>query len=117
MYYLREGNDVPYANAEQAREYQREYRRTRRAGDLCTTPGTSPLPAEFRLRTAADVLDVLEEQVEKVRDDPDAGTLEKARTIGYLAGIALRAIEAGNIAARLEALETVLKQRPRGEQS
>ena len=31
--------------------------------------------------------------------------------VGYLAGISLRAIEAGNLAARLEALEAVLKIR------
>jgi hypothetical protein len=56
-------------------------------------------------------MDLLEEQVEAVRAEKEASTLEKARTIGYLAGIALRAIEAGNLAARIEMLETVLKQR------
>jgi hypothetical protein len=65
----------------------------------------------FRLQTAADVTDLLEEQVEAVRAEEGPGTLEKARTIGYLAGIALRAIEAGNLAARVEMLEAVLKQR------
>jgi hypothetical protein len=40
--------------------------------------------------------------------------LEKARTIGYLAGITLKAIEAGNLAARIEMLEEVLKQRKEG---
>jgi hypothetical protein len=69
------------------------------------------LPLPIRLQQAADVIDLLQKQVEAVSTDPDAGTLEKARTIGYLAGIALRAIEAGNTAARLEALESVLKQR------
>jgi hypothetical protein len=63
------------------------------------------------LQTAQDVIDLLAEQVEAVRGDAEAGKLEKARTIGYLAGIVLRAIEAGNLAARLEALEAVLKQR------
>jgi hypothetical protein len=65
----------------------------------------------FRLKTAADVLDLLQEQVEAVRADADAGTLEKARCIGYLAGVTLKAIEAGNLAARIEMLEAVLKQR------
>jgi len=37
--------------------------------------------------------------------------LEKARTIGYLCGIALKAVETVNIEARLEALEQVLKER------
>jgi hypothetical protein len=102
---------MPFADPDKARDYQREYRRLRRAGEPCTTPCTAPLPAEFRLRTAADVLAVLEEQVAAVRSDPHAGPLERARTVGYLAGVTLKAIEAGNLAARLEALEAVLKAR------
>jgi hypothetical protein len=102
---------MPFANPERARDYQRDYRRLRRGGDRCTTPGTTPVPLPFRLKTAADVLRLLEEQVEAVRAEQEAGTLEKARTIGYLAGVALKAIEAGNLAARIEMLEAVLKQR------
>jgi hypothetical protein len=63
------------------------------------------------VRTAADVLAVLEEQVAAVRADEQAGAVEKARTISYLAGVALKAIEAVNLAARIEMLEAVLKQR------
>src|SRR5262245_47122623 len=102
---------MPFSDPDRARAYQREYRRLRRSGDTCTTPGTTPVPLPFRLQTAADVLDLLEEQVAAVRADQEAGTLEKARTIGYLAGITLKAIEAGNLAARLEMLEAVLKGR------
>jgi hypothetical protein len=65
----------------------------------------------FRLQTARDVIDLIEEQVTAVRDEREASTLEKARTIGYLASVALRAIEAGTLAARVEMLEIVLKQR------
>ena len=102
---------MPFADPNKARDYQREYRRTRRAGDSCTTPGTTPLPLPFRLQTAADVLALIEEQVEAVCAEAEAGTLEKARTVGFLAGVALKAIEAGNLAARVEMLEAVLKQR------
>jgi hypothetical protein len=107
---------MPYADADRSREYQREYRRTRRAGDGCTTPGTTPLPADFRLKTAADVLALLEGQVAAVLGAPagEAGTLEKARAVGYLAGLSLKAIEAGNLTARLEALEAALKLRTNG---
>jgi hypothetical protein len=63
------------------------------------------------VRTAADVLALLGEQVAAVRADDQAGAVEKARAIGYLAGVALKAIEAGNLAARIEMLEAVLKQR------
>lgn len=102
---------MPYADPERSRDYQREYRRLRRAGDDCTTPGTTPVPLPFRLQTAADVLALLEEQVDAVRGDPEAGTLEKARVVGFLAAISLKAIEAGNLAARIEMLEAVLKKR------
>ena len=60
---------------------------------------------------AADVLDLLEQQVAAVRTATDAGPLEKARTVGYLAAITLKAIEAGDMAAQVEALEAVLKRR------
>jgi hypothetical protein len=107
---------VPYSDPDRARGYQREYRRSRRAGDLCTTPCTTPVPADFRLKTAADVLALLEGQVAAVLAAPadEAGTLEKARAVGYLAGLSLKAIEAGNLAARLEALEATLKLRRNG---
>jgi hypothetical protein len=105
------GRPMPFADPEKARSYQREYRRVRRGGDGCTTPGTTPLPTELRLRTAADVLALLEEQAGAVRADERAGALEKARAVGFLASVALRAIEAGNLAARIEMLEAILKQR------
>ena len=66
-----------------------------------------------KLQTAQDVIDLLEEQVELVRDDAAAGAVEKARTIGYLAGISRQAIETGNLAVRLERLEEIQKQRSR----
>jgi hypothetical protein len=73
--------------------------------------GTSPDPPPFPIRTVADVLALLEEQIHAIRVDEEASAVEKARTSGYLAGIALRAIETGNLAARIEMLEMVLKQR------
>lgn len=96
---------MPYSNPDRARNYQREYRRIRRAGDECTTPGTTAVPLDFRLQTAQDAIDLLEEQVSAVRADESASVLEKARCVGYLTGVALRAIEAGNLAARVEMLE------------
>ena len=104
---------MPYRDPERQAQYQREYKRLRRVGSG-GTPVHPAIPPEVRLRTAADVLALLGEQVQAVRADPAAGALEKARTVGYLAGIALRAIEAGDLAARLEALEAVLKARRAG---
>lgn len=101
---------MPYADPDKQRSYKREWARMDRAGES-GTPGGTNVPMPFRLQTAQDVIDLLQEQVAAVRADEAAGTLEKARTVGYLAGIALKAIEAGNLAARIEALEAVLKQR------
>jgi hypothetical protein len=104
---------MPYRDPSQARDYQRDYRRLRRAGDGCTTPVHPALPAGVRLKAAADVLALLADQVEAVLEDRDIGTVERARTVGYLASVSLRAIEAGDLAARIEALEAMLKQRKR----
>jgi hypothetical protein len=75
------------------------------------------LPPPRRLQTIADVIDLLQEQMEAIRMQSCAGTLEKARAIGYLAGIARKAIETGNLAARLEMLEAVLRQRTESSQA
>jgi hypothetical protein len=64
-------------------------------------PAAAPRP----LQTARDVIDLLEEQVEALRSAAGVGAVEKARAIGYLAGIARRAIETGSLVERLEALE------------
>ena len=104
---------MPYKDKGRQLHYKREWTRMQRAGE-CGTPGGTPLPAAFRLKTAQDVLRLLEEQVQAVRDAAEASTLEKARVVGYLAGITLKAIEAGDVAARLEALEGTLKGRRAG---
>ncbi len=101
---------MPYKDPGKQQDYQREYGRLRRAGET-QTPGQTRVPIPFRLKTAADVLALLEEQVSAVCAEPEATTLEKARVVGYLAGISLKAIEAGDLAARIEAVEAVLKAR------
>jgi hypothetical protein len=106
-----EEEPMPYADLERSRAYFREYRRMRRAGDSCSTPVHPAVSAEFRLETAGDVIGLIESQVQAVLDDAESGSLEKARCVGYLAGISLKAIECGNLAARLEALEATLKAR------
>ena len=51
---------MPYRDPDQRRAYDREYQRTRRAGGG-PTPGQTVVPIPFRLKTAADVLTLLEE--------------------------------------------------------
>ena len=96
-----------------------------RLGNLCNTvvcrqrvvplQGTQHSPPS--LRTAADVLELLEEMTAAVWADPFTRPPEKARAVGYLAGVALKAIEARDLAARVEMLETVLKLRPKASKS
>jgi hypothetical protein len=68
---------------------------------------TTPLPVEH----PSDLLAVLAEQINAVRAYAHADPIECARTVGMLAGAALRAIEAKDLAQRLEAVERVLKLR------
>ena len=72
-------------------------------------PLVAPEPLDFD--GPADVLAVLGEQINAVRADPFTEPQEKARTLGMLTSVALRAIEAKDLAARLEAVERVLKLR------
>jgi hypothetical protein len=103
---------MPYKDPEKTRAYHREYKRIRRSGESIT-PGQTLIPLPFRMKTAQDILALLADQVQAVRDAPkeEAGTLEKARCIGYLCGIALKAVEVSDLDARLAAMEQVLKTR------
>ncbi len=67
------------------------------------------------LDSPADVLALLEEQVNAVRADPTTDPSERARTLGMLAGLALRAMDSRDLQARLEAVERVLKFRKDAE--
>ena len=68
---------------------------------------TVPLP----LDVPADVLELLAEQVNALRADASIDAAERARTVGALGGLALRAMDARDILARVEAVERVLKLR------
>jgi len=52
--------------------------------------GQRSLPPR-QLQTAQDVIHLLQEQVEAVRHEATASIIEKARALGYLAGIARKA--------------------------
>jgi hypothetical protein len=68
-------------------------------------------PEPVALNMPADVLALIAEQVSAVRADRTADPLDQARTLGFLATVALRTMEARDLAARLEAVERVLKLR------
>jgi hypothetical protein len=99
---------MPYANPEKARDYQREYQRKKRAGSQGTI--ALDLPASVRIKTAEDVRVLLETTINEVRE-ADVDVLAKARCIGYLAGITMKAIETANLEGRLTDIEETLKKR------
>lgn len=98
---------MPYADPKTAKQYNTNYQRMRRAG--ATGNKVVDLPPSFRIKTAQDVLGLLESIINEVRD-AEVDVLSKARCIGYLAGITLKSIETANLEARLIDVEETLKR-------
>ena len=63
------------------------------------------------VETAADVRQLLAEEIARMSAHPDLEPLRRARAVAQLARAALQAIELGTLAARLEAVEAALKLR------
>ena len=97
---------MPYSDPQKQREYKAAWARARRQGST-GTPSPLAVPAQ-RVQTAQDILDLLSATVADVRADPRAGTLEKARVLGFLSGVALKAVEVAGLAKRLAELEEAL---------
>lgn len=68
------------------------------------------LPTSVRIKTAEDVLKLLEDEINEVRG-VDADPLVKARLVNQLASTTLRAIESSNHEARLVDIEEMLRKR------
>jgi hypothetical protein len=96
---------MPYKDPEKRKAYQRDYSRRRRAGSPKKSP--SNLPGTLKVTTARDVLELLSETIGEVRE-AEGETFVKARVIGYLAGVTLKAVETADLEARLAALEKKL---------
>ena len=99
---------MPYKDPEKNRQYHRDYQRQCRSG--LTACQTLNLDGPAKIQTAQDVLDLMEHTINEVRG-ADADALVKARCVGYLAAITLKAVETANLEARVEAVEKTLKIR------
>lgn len=100
---------MPFADPEKQREYQRNYKRQQRTGLTdCQTSNLTEDPV--RIQTAKDILVLLEETINAVRET-GGDILVKARCIGFLAGVTLKAVETADIEGRVKALEDILKLR------
>lgn len=84
--------------------------RLARVGRAVFLPTAAPIPVA-RLRTPANVLALLEVEAARVRADPAADPVARARAVGTLARVALDAIEADQLVARVATLEAVLARR------
>lgn len=103
---------MPYKDPDKHREYDRERKRLVRAG--ASNPRPTQVEPAFRVRVMEDVMALLERAVQLAESDAQARDIEKSRALGFLASVALRAVETSDLAVRLEALEQVLKGRKAG---
>lgn len=69
----------------------------------------------FQLQKIQDLLPPLEEQIKAVRNDPEVGPQQKARTLERLTTIALKVKETAEVEGRMEAVEAIVKQRKQGK--
>lgn len=99
------------------REYMKNYRAKRKAGE---TESKTPVQlfqeeeSEFRIKTAGDILELLADTIRRVQNITTTNAneaIQQARAVGYLAGVALKAVETANIEGRIEAIETILNAR------
>lgn len=100
---------MPYRDPERRRAAQREWARRKRAaageGQTSRPRLIDPEAGDGHLLdSAARVLAVLAEQVALVRS-ADVDVLARARVVGYIAGLGLRAVELVDHEARIAALE------------
>jgi hypothetical protein len=95
---------MPYADKEKQKEYQRNYQRMKRAGEReVKRQKKKPLTIE-EIATAAGIRDLLAETIREVKA-AKLDTVVRARCIGYLAGVALKAIEVSDLETRISILE------------
>ena len=101
---------MPYKSPDKQRQAKAESARRTRAAKrgTCVEP---TIPVTVRLQTARDVLALIEDELANVRGDGRLKSAERARTVGYLASIALRAVEQADLAARVESIERALRRR------
>jgi hypothetical protein len=64
---------------------------------------------ELRFDTARECLKLISEPISEVLTAPGATTAERARAIGYLVGVGLKALEIGILEDRLTQIETALE--------
>ncbi len=102
---------MPYKDPEKARAAKREWarlNRARRTRRTLSNPGA--VSSLLRIRTAQDVLHVLEQtlvEVQALQGLTPSETMAKARTVATVALTVLKCLEVGSLENRLAALEAI----------
>ena len=95
---------MPYKDIEQQREYQREWQRRNRAGEVAGFKVLRVSSPE-EIRTANALLTVLTLLIKEVLESEQGDVFIRARTAGYLISIGLMAVEVAELEKRLTNLE------------
>jgi hypothetical protein len=98
---------VPFKDDVKQKQYQREWQRQKRAAEVKPSQGRTLNPED--VKTAQGIRNLLSEVLADVQQW-DGDTLQRARCIGYIAAIALKAVETADLEYRLTSLEEVLKK-------
>lgn len=79
-------------------------------GGIAPKPRKEAKPLEpLSIKNIEDVLSLIEDTINRVRTEPI--THQKANCIGYLANIALKALEVGEIDEKLELINSLILER------
>lgn len=99
---------MPYKDPGDKKNYQREYMRQKRAGQGKgdKTKGKTLDPED--IKTAQGLRDTLADTIAEVKAT-EADPFVRARCIGYLVGIALKAVETADLEERIRQLEADLE--------
>ncbi|MFC1861019.1 hypothetical protein ACFLYL_01900 [Chloroflexota bacterium] len=95
---------MPYKDPLKQKEYQRQWQRSRRAGEGAGFKVIRVSSPE-EIRTAQGLLSVLGNLIGEVLTTKQGDIFMRARTAGYLISIGLKAVEVADIEARLTSLE------------
>ena len=95
---------MPYKDVSKQREYQRQWQRARRAGQVVGFKVLRVSSPE-EIRTANALLTVLAHLIKQVLETKEGDVFMRSRTAGYLISIGLKAVEVAELEGRLTNLE------------
>ena len=95
---------MPYKNLERQKEYQRQWQRARRAGEI-TGFKVLRVSSLDEIRTANALLTILAGLIKEVLETKEGDVFIRSRTAGYLISIGLKAVEVADLESRITNLE------------